>query len=385
MAELATSTYAPTENKFLGDVEKFAEQILYSAKSRNVFDDFFRTIEVGNGTTIEKAIVKMAEKYAFDPTGAKGFAQEDPKLLFRYSTDWIENQYEQTYRRNEVRKILMSGKSPEDFAGMCVTALTEGADDDDFIECRKAFIDKNLWKDYAEINGGRLPKDMKGVLTLARDMYDHIIATNDDSTEDKFRSTTPVENAVIVMPTALMNLASVTEWANMFHMEKADLLGRLCVYNSDDLPEEQKYLIVVCDENAFIRARRVYEIVEDKLARGGFINYYLTTSRLYNICGLFKGLILDCSAAAKSTYDALAPAAHSVTVTVAQLESQTNPAKYVADGGAYKNVIKSKKASVTVATATMGGTDIKAQVTASGNTVTANVPTVTGDIVITVS
>ena len=75
MAQLASNTYAPTENQFLGDVEKFAEQILYSAKSRNVFDDFFKTIEVGNGTTIEKAVVKMAEKYAFDPTGAKGFAQ----------------------------------------------------------------------------------------------------------------------------------------------------------------------------------------------------------------------------------------------------------------------------------------------------------------------
>lgn len=287
-------------NTYLDDVEKFASQEIYSAKSANPLDAEFPLIEVGNGTVLEKAVMEMAEGYAYDPTAVLGWAQDDPKLHIKYYSEWDERQFEKTYRRNEVRKIIMSGRSAEEFAAMITASLTEGEGDEDFQNTRAAFINPALWVDYSTINGGKVAATLDGIMYMIRDAYMHLIATNDDATGEKYRTKTDPADVRIVIPSKLLNLIDVTKLANVFNLEKTELMGKIVAYNVDDLDlsEVNAYGVVVCDRKAIVRGRRTYEFTEDRSGRGVFVNYFLTVSRLYGVCDLFKGVYIDCSAAA---------------------------------------------------------------------------------------
>lgn len=296
------ANFTPTINTYLDDVEKFASQEIYLAKSANPLDAEFPLVEVGNGSTLEKAVMEMAEGYAYDPTAALGWAQDDPVLHVKFYSEWAARQFEGTYRRNEVRKIIMSGKSAEDFAAMITASLTEGEGDEDFQNTRAAFIDPTLWVDYSSINGGKKAVTLDGIMYLIRDAYMHLIATNDDATGTKYRSKTDPEDVRIVIPSKLLNLIDVTKLANVFNLEKTELMGKIVAYNVDDLDltKINAYGVVVCDKKAIVRGRRTYEFTEDRSGRGGFVNYFLTVDRLYGVCDLFKGVYIDFSDAAES-------------------------------------------------------------------------------------
>lgn len=299
--------YEPTINTYLDDVEKFASQEIENAKSANPLDAEFPVIEVGNGTTLEKAVMEMAEGYAYDPTAALGWAQEDPVLHVKYYSEWNERQFEGTYRRNEVRKIIMSGRSAEEFAAMITASLTEGEGQEDYENTRAAFIDPSLWVDYSDINGGKVAATLDGIMYLIRDAYMHLIAVNDDATGVQYKTKTDPADVRIVIPSKLLNLIDVTKLANVFNLEKTELMGKIVAFNVDDcdLTKVNAYGVVVCDKKAIVRGRRTYEFSEDRSGRGLFYNYYLTVSRLYGVCDLFKGVYIDCSAAAGEVLDVI--------------------------------------------------------------------------------
>lgn len=294
-----TSVYDPADNKNIAMVEQIAEQIIENAESANPLDSAFPVIEVANGTTIEKTLLEMAQGYAFDDTAAQGWAQKDVTAHTRYFSDWDEKQYEATYRRDDVRAVLLPGGNPEEFAGKVVTTLTEGEGDYDFQKTREILVDSTAFANYSTIAGG-VPANMEGVLYLARDMYNHLIATNSDVNAGGFRQKTNADRVRVCMSDKLLNLIDVGQLAHVFNLEKQELIGKIVVYNADDLPAADRYKLVVTDYRRVVRGRRTYEFSDDKSGRGLFINYFLTAKRMYAVCELYKGAMIDCTAAANA-------------------------------------------------------------------------------------
>lgn len=316
------ANFDPLVNSYIDDVEKFAYRGVELARSTNPLNDAFPEIDVENGTSIEKLIVAMAKSYDFDPTAALGWAQKDPETAARIYSEWNEKQFEVTYRRDEWRKVAMQNQNPEDMAGLIVDSLTEGEGYEDFLNLQLPFVNKNVFDDYRLI-AGREPANLDGVLYAARDMYHHITATNATSTEYTKESTTPQDYAIIVMSSKLVDLIDVTKMANIFNMSKAEIIGKLYVFNADNVAEEQRYLLTVLDRRAIIRGKRLFDVTKDQSGRGRFINFFLTVSRLYGICHLFKGYFIDCYKAAQTVLQQDMPATTAeqtpVTLSISKL------------------------------------------------------------------
>ena len=312
------ANFDPFENTFINDVEKFAKRTVELARSTNPLNDAFPEIDVENGTDVEKMILKMAKSYDFDPTAALGWAQKDPEALSLIFSEWNGKQFEATYREEEWRKVALNGESAEDVGALVADTMTEGEGYEDFLNLQIPFVNPQSFADYRAISG-RAPADMDGVLYMARDMYHHITATNADSNKGfEFENTCPESEARIVMSSKLLDLNDVTKMANIFNMSKADFIGKLIIFNADNVPEAQRYYISVIDRRAIVRGKRLFRISKDVSGRGLFVNFFLTISRLYGICHLFKGVQLDCYAAAKAVLDKIAPAvtaANAVDVT----------------------------------------------------------------------
>ena len=300
-AGVKTENFQITVNEALDLVEKFAEQQINNVRGVNPFDSVFEDLEVANGTDIEKAVVEMAKEGTYDPDAAPIWDAPDPKFTVNYFSQWTDKQFKTKVRRNEIRKICLGQKSPEDVAAMIIKSLGLGESDADFIEQRQAFIG-DYFVDYADLIG-KTPKNMTGVLYLVREMYKHLIATNADcrkgiDVEDDLRAATPEEDVIIVLSDKLVNLIDVTELANTFNLSKEEMFGRIITYSADDLDPEYQYIVCVIDKKAIVRGRRTYEYSLDRSGAGLFDVHYLTTSRLYGVCNAFKGLQIDVSAAA---------------------------------------------------------------------------------------
>lgn len=330
------TNYDPLENEFINDVEKFAKRTIELARSTNPLNDAFTEIDIENGTDIEKMILKMAKSYDFDPTAALGWAQKDPEALTLIFSQWNAKQFEATYREEEWRKIALNAESAEEVGALVADTMTEGEGYEDFLNLQIPFVMPQSFTDYRTI-AGRAPIDMDGVLYMARDMYHHITATNNDSNKGfEFDNTCPESEARIVMSSKLLDLNDVTKMANIFNMSKADFIGKLIVFNADNLPEAQRYFVTVLDRRAIVRGKRLFRITKDVSGRGLFVNFFLTVSRLYGICHLFKGIQLDCYAAAKAMLDKIAPAVNASNLVDVSVTSDNGIAQLLGTGKYYK-------------------------------------------------
>lgn len=330
------ANFDPLENEFINDVEKFAKRTIELARSTNPLNDAFPEIDIENGTDIEKMILKMAKSYDFDPTAALGWAQKDPEALALIFSQWNAKQFEATYREEEWRKVALNGESAEDVGALVADTMTEGEGYEDFINLQIPFVNPQSFVDYRTI-AGRAPADMDGVLYMARDMYHHITATNNDSNKGfEFENTCPESEARIVMSSKLLDLNDVTKMANIFNMSKADFIGKLIVFNADNLPEAQRYFVTVLDRRAIVRGKRLFRISKDVSGRGLFVNFFLTVSRLYGICHLFKGVQLDCYTAAKAVLDKIAPAVNASNLVDVTATAGAGVTSIIGTGKYYK-------------------------------------------------
>ena len=293
--------FVATVNEAYDVIEKFAEQNINNVKGVNPFDSVLEDLEVKNGTDIEKAVIEMAKANAYDPDASPDWDAPDAKFTVNYFSEWTDKQFKTKVRRNDIRKILMREKSPEDVAAQIIASLGLGESDADFIEQRKAFIG-DFFVDYSTLISAK-PKNMTGVLYVIREMYKHLVATNNDSRKgidvaDDLRAATPESDVYVVLSDKLVNLIDVTELANTFNLSKEEMFGKIITYSADDLDPEYQYIVCVIDKNAIVRGRRTYEYSYDRSGAGLFDVHYLTTSRLYGVCNAFKGLQIDCSDAA---------------------------------------------------------------------------------------
>lgn len=277
-------------------VETIARQTIRSAKNANALEDAFYDYEVDKGAVIEEAVIKMAEKQAFDKNDYSR-AAKDAEVLVKYFNNYETAQYQTTTRPNDVRKVLKEDGNVDSVVAQIIDSITQGEDNDDFVTKRATILGNENLIDYSTILGGD-PANMKGVIFAMRNAFDHLKSNNTDLTSIAYKSATPVDDIRIVIPDVVMNLIDVVELANIFNLSKEEIFGKIIVCPVSDY--ENKYKIVVYDRKAFGRATRLFEYSQEQVARGLYWNHYLSTERAYFYNGLFKATAIDCTTACES-------------------------------------------------------------------------------------
>ena len=299
---IGSDAFPNNVNDVLQLIETIASQRITAVNSANRLVDATFDYDVQNGRVVQEAIIEMAKSYAYDKN-ALDRAPKDPTVHVRYFDNYTERQFETTIRTDDIRKIIANkGQGVEDIVAQILSTLTAGESNEDF-ENTRALILNDYVPDYSEILRGK-PKNLKGVIYAARNMYNHLKSNNSDLTEgagtnNAFISATPAEDIRVAMTESLLNLIDVVELANIFNLTKEELFGVMVVIPDSDLPVEKKYKVVVYDRKAMGKALFAYDFTQEFVAKGRFRNEYLTVSRAYFYNELFKACQLVCTDAAQ--------------------------------------------------------------------------------------
>lgn len=319
LSAIGSDSFPNNVNDVMDLVETIARQNIRAVKSANRLDDAVYRYEVDHGKVIQEALIAKAASYAFDKD-AYSRAPSDPTVYAKYFDNYGARQFETTTRVNDIRKIIADkGVGVEDVVSEIISTLTTGDGYEDFIAVRNLLFNQYI-PDYTSILGG-VPKNIRGAIYAARDMYNHLLNDNDDltagaGTDDAFVSSTPREDIRVAMTDKMLNLMDVAELAHVFNLSKEELFGKLVIVPADAGNEADWYKIVVYDRKAMGRATRLFEFTQEEVARGLYFNHYLTTDRAYFFNDLFKSAIIDCSVAAQSALDDLVVAPFDITVNV---------------------------------------------------------------------
>ena len=299
---IGTDQFPTNVNDVYNLIETIAIQEIRAVQSANRLVDATFDYDVENGQVIQSAVIEMAKSTAYDKN-AYDRAPKDPTVHVRYFSDYKNTQFETTIRRDDIRRIIANrGVGVEDVIAQIISTLTSGEAHEDFIDTRDLILN-DFVPDYSTILRGT-PKNLKGVIYAARNMYNHLKSDNSDltegaGTENAYVSSTPAQDIRVAMTESLLNLIDVVELANIFNLSKEELFGVMVVIPDSDLPAEKKYKVVVYDRKSMGKALFTYDFTQEPVAKGRFLNQYLTVSRCYFYNELFKACQLDCTEAAQ--------------------------------------------------------------------------------------
>ena len=302
---IGTDQFPTNVNDVYNLIETIAIQEIRAVQSANRLIDATFDYDVENGQVVQSGVIEMAKSTAYNKN-AYDRAPKDPTVHVRYFSDYKNTQFETTIRRDDIRRIIANrGVGVEDVIAQIISTLTSGESHEDFIDTRDLILNEFV-PDYSKILGGT-PKNLKGVIYAARNMYNHLKSDNSDltegaGTENAYVSSTPAQDIRVAMTESLLNLIDVVELANIFNLSKEELFGVMVVIPDSDLPAEKKYKVVVYDRKSMGKALFTYDFTQEPVAKGRFLNQYLTVSRCYFYNELFKACQLDCTQAAQLAF-----------------------------------------------------------------------------------
>ena len=298
---VGTTAFTPEVIAYMDEVAKFCSQYIYSLISSNPLEQFFPIEDVTNGKEVEISVIGKAEAQAYDRTGANIWKDHPPKIDTIYNpNDWDKKQFIETLRLDDIREAMMSGQSAEETAAKIIDACTQGDANYRYKQLREVMTAPNFFKDYSKICGYS-PKNMQGILALCKDAYAHLAASNNDSTASTtIEMETPAADIYTLIPSKVLNLLDTTELANVYNLEKAGLIGKIISVNVDDLDKQYWYKVRVCDRKVVRRYRKIYDFLVDRNNTGRFAQHILCTECLTFLCGLFKAVEIDCTAACEA-------------------------------------------------------------------------------------
>lgn len=327
MAEVKTPTqgsqYFPAnENEALTLIETLAKQEIRNVKSTNRIIDGLYYDDIELGKVVEKAMLRRAKKVTFNRNKCWcDGAPLDPEVVVRYFNNWEIGQWETAIREDDIEAVIAGnrGATVESVTADILDTLTQGEGKEDFTKERNLILNTNA-VNYATVIGAT-PADMTGVLYVMRDMYNQIRYDMDGYTDIGESSSTPEEDIRVAVTDKLLALMDITELANVFNLEKVDIMGKIVVIPAGDLPKAQWYKVFVYDRMRFERYTRKFKYEQSLPQPGQFVKAILTTDRMYIECTLFKAAQIDCTAAATAKYNEI------MTVTPAPAQQNTTQQK----------------------------------------------------------
>lgn len=280
--DVGSANLTPTINDIYGMVETIARQVIRGVKSTNPLEIFSKGT-IDRGTIIQDVLVGLAEKYAFDKNAVDQLVANDPELAIRYYDDWTAGQYETTVRDDEIRKVVIGSTSKEEIAERIVGSLTESDGHDQFLAL-KAVLNK-FSTDYSTPAGK--PANTTDLLTLVRNVIDSMTFVNSTYSPAGIETRTSIEDIYILMPYNVRNKIDVETLAQVFNLEKAEMISRIIPIDTKDSK------VYICDRNAVFHYNRLKEMTSVYNAKARYMNYFYTTDDLYGYSGLFKMTWID--------------------------------------------------------------------------------------------
>ena len=386
---LGSSDFPVNANDVYGLVETICVQNIRGVKSSNRIADAFYDYVVENGTVVEEAIIKMAEKQNFVKTGTPNLAPKDPTVAVKYFNNWEAKQFQTTIRRNDIRKIIADkGTGLDEVVSAILDTLNQGEGYDDYKAMRDIIKNASVGFDAnTTLFGDKHAKGVKGLIYAMREAYNALKATNFVGLDDQvsFEQATPVEDIRIAISESVLNLMDVVELANVFNLSKEELFGKLVVIPYD--ADYDKFKVLVYDRKALGRGTRLYEYSQDVIGKGLYTNHYLTVERCYFYNGLFKCLAIDAQEAVEAGEASVLEdnTYYTITKTLTHCTGDNTATKVLAKKS-YVNTLTADAGytmeGATITALTMGGTDISSTAYDDG---VISIPRVTGNIVITIS
>lgn len=297
----ALAAYTPEMITYMNEVQKFASQYIYALISSNPLEEYFPLEDVTDGKDVEISIIGKASAQAYDRTGKNIWTEHAPDISTVWNpNDWDIKQFIQTLRTDDIRAAMARGQSAEETAAKIIDACTQGDANYRYKQLREVMTATDFFKDYSKIVG-YTPKNMQGILALCKDAYQHLAASNNDSTaQTTIEMETNPADIYTLIPTKVLNLLDTTELANVYNLEKAGLIGKIVPVNVDDLDKAYWYKVRICDRKVVRRYRRIYDYLVDRNNTGRFEQHILTSECLTFLCGLFKAVEIDCKAACEA-------------------------------------------------------------------------------------
>jgi len=386
---LGSNDFPVNANDVYGLVETICVQNIRGVKSSNRIEDAFYDYVVENGTVVEEAIIKMAEKQNFVKTGAPNLSPKDPTIAVKYFNNWEAKQFQTTIRRNDIRKIIADkGTGLDEVVSAILDTLNQGEGYDDYKAMRDIIKNASVGFDAnTTLFGDRHAKNIKGLIYQMREVYNALKATNFVGLDDQvsFEQATPVEDIRIAVSESVLNLMDLVELASVFNLTKEELFGKLVVIPYD--ADYDKFKVLVYDRKALGRGTRLYEYSQDVIGKGLYTNHYLTVERCYFYNGLFKCLAIDAQEAVEAGEASVLEdnVYYTISDTYSHCSSD-NDADTILANKPYKAKLTADSGytmtGATITTLTMGGVDISSSAYEDG---VISIAKVTGNIVINIT
>ena len=271
---------------------KFARSSIENVTSVNPLDALFNKGRVDYGVNIEEAVIELLQKGTYDENAVNVFAASDPTFAVRFYKDWSAGQFSTTVRLNEIRKMLARGlgerNTAEIVAEKIVSNLTE-SDSFDRYKNEKGVL--TALQNAIYIAGtAQSASTYDELLTKIRNTVDEFQFINSKYTLAGIANRTPLADIFIVMPLNVKNGLDIVKLANMFNMEKADLLAKILVTDETD------NAVYILDRRAVFQYNRLLDLTEQFNAKALLTNYWYTVDDLYGYSPLFKVTYIDASA-----------------------------------------------------------------------------------------
>ena len=295
-----------------GMIGKIAHQVIREVNA----DDrlaIFDKMPVDNGDTIEQAIVKLAESYAYDKDGLNALTRKNPEIAVRMFQDWTRATFKQSVDIAQIRKVLTTGKGASELATKIVASLNEG-DKQEKYEALKSLLDQSTnhvgtqgfmvpylgatATDFVALQDGKV--NYGEVLLHLRNMVSKMSYVNTSCNKAGLKRKTLKEDIVIIMPYQLKNGIDVEELSGVFNLDKAEIKDKIVEVDIPDFVDtgsssysggKYNYIWVV-DKNAILAFTRLYEMVDQLNGDGLFWNYFLHVERMYGVSPLFDAMYL---------------------------------------------------------------------------------------------
>lgn len=274
------ANYTATVESTLNMVEKIAKQALYMIET----DDHLYPLEKGdieNGADIEQVVVQLASGNAF-AADRDAFSATAPSLAVRYFKTWTPYQYDVKVTDDDIRKVMMPGRSYTELADMIVGNLAQSYMQENYEIIRDMFADATVRTNCMKKIGTATNNNYKDILTQIKNAVSGLKFVNTTYNAAGIKRRTRAEDIVILMPYTIKNAMDVNELASVFNLSKDELDAHII-----EIDPATANAIYILDRNAAQIYTRVYgmESIRNPANRTSY--YYLTVDKMYAMSPLF--------------------------------------------------------------------------------------------------
>ena len=219
--------YPALANEFLSSlINRIAEVRVRSAEFNNAYA-MLKKGYLEYGETVENVFVQItkAREFRVDKAPAREFAVTKPQAKAEFYAMNYRVQYPVSITDEEFRMAFLSASSVEDFIARIVSAVTTGAEYDEFLLFKYLII-------KAVAHGKMYPmsvdgSDTKNWAVAFRGMSNKLTFMSADYNIAGVHTVTPKNSQCIFMDAQFNANFDVNVLASAFNMDKADFMGRL--------------------------------------------------------------------------------------------------------------------------------------------------------------